>query len=235
MKTSIALFGLLCLAAPLFAADTTASAPAGEKRFKIIQTAHPLYPTRMLHEGISTGSVRVVLQVNASGQLVDHLFVAYTRRAFADEVLRVVKKWKFEPAYSNGEPVDTVVDLAFNFEVNGVLLVERFGCDLPVFDAFREYEYTACNLKNLDQIPTPVNIVNPTYPKDWVDKGIVGKVAIDFYIDETGKVRFAAAPAGSNEMLAGIAVAAVNKWQFAPPTRKGRPVLVHAQQVFDFH
>jgi TonB family protein len=90
-------------------------------------------------------------------------------------------------------------------------------------------------MKNLDAIPAPLSIVAPAYPAEWAAKGIVGKVIVDFYIDETGKVRFVAATSKVNPLLNEIAVEAVKRWQFAPPTRKGHPVLVHAQQSFNFH
>jgi TonB family protein len=229
MKFPVAFFGIVCLATSLFAAETPPP-----NHFKIIQTARAAYPARMMYEGVSNGSARAVLHVSSEGKLVDWLFVSYTRKAFADEVERVIQKWTFEPEHVNGEAISTVVDITFSFEVNGVMLVQRHGSDLPVNDVFREYEYQVCTLKNIDRIPPPVNIVSPTYPKEWAEQGIIGKVVVDFYIDETGKVRMPAATAGSQELLAGIAVAAVGKWQFSPPTRKGTPVLVHAQQTFEF-
>ena len=233
MKTSLIFLGIVSLITPIFAVEPVAT-QTSEKHFKIIQTAQPMYPARMMSEGVSNGTVKVVLHVNSQAQLADFLVVAYTHKAFAEEAERVVQKWKFEPEYVDGEPIDTIMTIVFNFEVNGVMLVQKYGGDLPYNEFLRGYESQACSLKNLDGIPTPVSIVAPTYPKEWADKGITGKVVIDFYIDETGKVRFVAAPAGSQELLAGIAVAAVNKWQFTPPTRKGKPVLVHAQQIFDF-
>jgi len=233
MKTFVALFSLIVLVASVAGAVEKPAVQSGN-RFKIIQTTPPIYPIRMLNNGISSGAARVVLHIDTEGKLADSLVVAYTRRAFADEIMRVIKKWRFEPAYDNGEAIETVLELTFNFEVNGVLLVQRFGIDTSITELDHGYEYQACSLKKLDRIPTPVSIVSPTYPKEWVDQGIVGKVIVDFYIDETGKVRFPAAPVGSNPRLAGVAVAAVSKWQFAPPTRKGQPVLVHAQQIFTF-
>jgi TonB family protein len=234
MKTSIALFGIACLIAPAYAAETPAVPPPA-KHFKIIQPNQAHYPVRMLNEGVTHGMARVVLYVNSQGQLVDCLPVAYTRKAFATEAVQTIQKWKFEPEYVNGEPIDTILTISLNFEVNGVLLVQRYGSDPQFDDMLNGYEYQACSLKNLDRIPAPLNIVNPTYPLEWAAKGITGKVAVDFYIDETGKVRFVAPLAGAHELLTGIAVAAVNKWQFAPPTRNGKPVLVHARQIFDFN
>jgi len=228
------LLGILFLVSPIFAAENPA-ASTPKKYFKIIQTTRTAYPVRMMNIGVSNGSVRVVIHVNEEGKLVDWLFVAYTRKEFADEVERVMKKWTFEPERDGDEPISTIVDLTFTFEVNGIMLVQRHGVDLPlVNDISRQYEFQACSLKNIDRIPTPVSIVNPTYPKEWAEQGITGKAVVDFYIDETGKVRLPASISSSNPMLAGIAVAAVSKWQFTPPTRKGSPVLVHAQQIFEF-
>jgi len=44
----------------------------------------------------------------------------------------------------------------------------------------------------------------------------------------------AIATAGEHPYLAEQAVLAVRHWKFAPPTSKGRPVLVAAAQEFDF-
>jgi len=233
MKTSILLLGIISLLSPLFAAEPAAT-PIPGRHFKIIQTEKAVYPARMMNEGVSHGQAKAVLHVNSQGQLIDFLVVAHTNRSFAEETERVIQKWKFEPEYVGGEPIDTIMTITFDFEVNGVMMVQRYGGFNPFNDYAGSYVYQACSLKNLDSIPTPQSVVPPTYPKEWAEKGITGRVVVDFYIDEAGKARFVATPAGTNEMLAGIAVAAVEKWQFAPPTRKGAPVLVHAQQVFDF-
>jgi TonB family protein len=79
-----------------------------------------------------------------------------------------------------------------------------------------------------------LNVVEPVYPQELMKQGISGNIIVDFYIDETGKARFPTAMAGTNETLAGIAVAAVQQWRFIPPTAKGKPVLVQARQVFTF-
>jgi TonB family protein len=60
-------------------------------------------------------------------------------------------------------------------------------------------------------------------------------VTVEFYIDEQGNVRMAAVPRESaGDIYAAAAVAAVEQWRFEPPLRKGRPVLVLAQQEFNF-
>jgi len=231
MKPFLLLVGIISLLTPAFATE-----PAAAKHLKVIQTTKAIYPLGLMRDGISHGSAKVALHVNAQGQLADLLVVAYTHKAFAAETERVIKKWKFEPEYVDGEPIDSIIELTMNYEVNGVLMVQRingFVSQLEIQDD--GYVYQACSLKNLDAIPTPLSVVTPLYPADWAEKGITGKVVVDFYIDETGKTRFAAASSGESSLLAGIAVAAVQKWQFAPPSRAGKPVLVHAQQAFEFN
>jgi len=234
MKTTPFLFGIISFAASVFAAEPATPQPS-DKHFKIIQTAEAVYPIGLLNEGVSHGMAKAVLHVNAQGQLVDFLVVAYSRPEFAASTEQAIKKWKFEPEYIDNEPVDTITEITFNFESKGLMVVYKNGFNFPYPDVYIEGGYHACNMKNLDRIPTPVNIVPPAYPSEGGDKGITGKVVVDFYIDETGKARFVASPRGSNPLLAEIAVAAVKQWQFSPPTRQGKPVLVHAQQAFDFH
>lgn len=188
----------------------------------------------MINDGVRNGSVRVLLHVNSKGKLVDFLTVSCSNMDFADAVERAVRKWTFEPEMDNGEPVDMVVGLNIIFESDGMLAVQKFDAGQS-FQSFNDnLEYQACSLKNVDRIPSPVIMVAPTYPDAWAEQGIVGKVVVDFYIDEKGQARFPVSISNSHPMLAGIAVAAVEKWKFTPPTRKGEPVLVHAQQVFNF-
>lgn len=79
-----------------------------------------------------------------------------------------------------------------------------------------------------------MKVVPPSYPQEWASRGLTGPVTVNFYIDETGRVRMASCPAGTNSQLAHPALEAVRGWEFNPPTSGGRPVLVYARQVFNF-
>jgi TonB family protein len=96
------------------------------------------------------------------------------------------------------------------------------------------FAYQPCPAQQLDQPLKTVHVVKPVYPKELGDQGISGKVLIEFYVDEKGKTRMPTASRASNEVLAMIAIAAVEQWQFEPPTRKGKPILVCANQEFSF-
>lgn len=209
---------------------------AGETAFKIHRTVPINYPVALLREGIAHGEARVLVNVDAQGQIADILILAYTHQPFATAAINAIRQWRYEPATLNGEAVGTVADCSFRFDVDGILMVQRNGP--PVFqkrDIFGEtYAYRPYTLDALDGIPAPVRVIRPAYPQDWADQGMSGKVTIDFYIDETGVVRMPSVASTAHPMLAAVATAAVREWRFAPPLRKGRPVLAHCEQVFTF-
>jgi TonB family protein len=93
------------------------------------------------------------------------------------------------------------------------------------------YIFQSFHLRDLDHIPTPVEVVAPVAKLE----GAPRSVTVEFYIDEQGRVRMPAVDReAADDTLAAAAVAAVEKWRFEPPVRKGRPVLVFAEQPFNF-
>jgi TonB family protein len=224
----------------LAAAVASPPSPGGIVYLRFIKTIQPAFPPALLDRGLTHGVARVALSVDAGGHLEDALVVAYTQPEFAEEALRVVRAWRYEPTRIDGIPVGTVAEFTWIFKVDGVLTVMRFAGDKgPGGETERErqiaeYQYQPCSLGDLDRIPTPMHVVAPTYPREWAAQGLKGAVAVNFYIDETGKTRMATAEATADPRLAAIAVAAVEQWSFAPPTKNGGAVLVRTQQVFKF-
>ncbi len=203
---------------------------------KVIRTQPISYPMPLLRDGISHGEARVLASIDANGRLTESMILGYTHKPFADSAIAALAVWKFEPARVNGQPVGTVADITFRFEVDGILLVERVGVPLytPGDTYGSDYAYRPHGLRSLDSIPTPIHVTQPVYPKDWIDQGHRGTVAVDFYIDETGAVRMPSVSATQNHLLAAAASTAVSQWKFSPPQHKGRPVLAHCQQIFKF-
>jgi len=235
MKT---LFASLLLAAGT--ASLLAQLPAVPNEFqslKIIETAMPIFPETMIASHRNGGQARIVISVDADGKLREWLAVAYTDRAFADQAVSALKEWSFEPARWRGEPVSVSVTLTFDFEVKGVVISttgsESLDAQLNALlgDA---RAFTPCTLRELDRIPVPLHSVAPSYSKDLSDKGVTGEVIVEFYIDEEGTVRMPCVVDRPDRALANLAIDAVQQWKFEPPTRNGRPVLVHVRQLFRF-
>lgn len=236
LRLSAVLLSLVCIGS-LPAADSAApSGSADEVYLRVTKKIDPVYPSRMIQEGVKHGEVRVVICIDREGQLSDALTTAYTHKAFADAAMEALKGWRFAPPQLQGRPTGAITEITFTYELNGVLSREVLG--EPSETALRLYQgkyvYQPCPPNALDAALKPVQVVQPVYPKSLVDQKISDRVLVDFYIDESGKPRLPAASAGTNDVLAGAAVAAIEQWRFNPPTSKGQPVLVRATQAFVF-
>ncbi len=208
---------------------------------RVIQTDAVVYPRRVLDLGIHQGYAQVTVQVDEKGSLTDHLVIGYTHEAFAEAAVSALKRWRFEPAWLDGQPHGATSDLTFNFESQGLVVV-----DLSVtrYVEIRDYQlrpshysYGVKRLSELDRIPTPTKVVRPVYPVEPSQAPRAATVMVTFYIDEKGRVRLPAVSreASANDgIFASAAMEAVSQWEFEPPMSGGVPVLVLARQEFRF-
>ena len=204
----------------------------------INQTEVLNYPSLMLYNAVYSGETHVVISVDADGRLTDSLVVSYTHEAFADAALSALRRWSYEPAKVRGRACAGRADVLFDFRDKGVI-VQTFPGSLErhIFRTGRDdrYVFAACNLRDLDRIPTPLHVVAPVLPAGGLPHGIKRAVTVEFYIDQEGHVRMPAIErADAGDAFAAASVAAVEQWKFEPPRRKGSPVLVLARQEFAF-
>jgi TonB family protein len=233
--------GLPILASVLALRPQLAAQPPGpqDSALKIHQTVAPFYPARLFMEGVVDGEVRVAIEVDASGRLADTLVVAYTDFSLVRPTMDALRQWTFDPAVVNGEARSTTSGLVFDFRPEGPVLVQRAGG--PDGDALldevsgrssRKFQYEVRTLRDLDRIPAPLRIVRPVLPARADRSQPAARVTVDFYIDETGRVRLPAVSRSEDNELAWAAVQAVAQWTFVPPTVNGVPVTVLASQRF---
>lgn len=219
------------LGAAALPADDLTEADVG---IAIEQTGVLVYPPLMTVNAIYSGGARAVISVDEHGNLTDCLLISYTQQAFADAAFTALKRWKYQPARVNGQRVASRADVLFEFRDQGVFVQSFPGAIVRhAFLRFLEEHqvYEACQLRDLDRIPTPVHVVTPVAKPESTARSVV----VGFYIDEHGRVRMPAVEREAvDDVLAAAAVAAVEQWRFEPPLRKGQPVLVYAKQEFTF-
>lgn len=194
-----------------------------------------VYPPMMLYNAIYTGEVSVVISVDEKGVLTDCLVTGYTDHTFADAAVTALKRWIYQPARVKGRARASRADVLFLFKDQGVIVQNFPGAlEQRAWSGYAQgrYVYQPCKLRELDRIPTPVHVVRPSIkPGDGQHS-----VTVEFYIDEDGKVRMpAVARESADDAYAAAAVSAVEQWRFESPLRRGKPVLVYAQQEFTFN
>lgn len=192
----------------------------------------------MIAQGITTGEAWIVLSVDAEGRLTDALVSRYTHRALADEAMRLLRAWEFQPVIINGQPAGVTTELRFRFEATGTLVS---------LDAIRTVEHLALKLSGpsyhkiiysageLDAPPAPTRRVSPEHPGRLPDRPTGDyKTILEFVIDETGRPRLPALVHAPHPEFANRAVEALMQWEFTPPMRDGKPVSARVRQEFIF-
>ncbi len=117
------------------------------------------------------------------------------------------RKWQFEPARSNGIPVETTVEVP-------VMLRPDF------------YLETDFDTKSP---PIPLKRVAPEYPLSQRIAGFEGTVIVDFLVDIEGRVKRAFVIKSNNPAFDEPAIEAVLQWVFKPAEVKGHPVISRMQ------
>lgn len=227
------------LACGFSAAASAVSSPEpapADAPLKIVRRFEPAFPSTLLVRGVREGEVRIIVLIDAAGAVADLLVTSYTHRAFADVTLAALRRWRFEPARARGEPIETVLTLDLQFEASGLLIrdVQAGEPDFAEEYRAREFAFRPHRLDELDRTPQRLAGAPPVYPRRWEERGVSGDVVVSFYIDQTGRTRMPVATKAAHPLLAGAAVAAVDQWQFEPPTRDGQPVLLRTSAQFSF-
>ena len=211
--------------------------PDAVEPMKIIKTHHPIYPPGLNRTGITKGYATIALSVDAKGNLVDYLPIAYTHEDFYRASIDALTRWQFVPASEAGQPRAVVTQITITYESSGNVIEMSVGDDINAqVNRMRSEDeaFRICKLNELDQIPVPVNIVPPGYPEAFLGSQLEGTVTIEFYIDESGEVRLPVVIDQTAGDFAGAAMEAVRQWSFEPPMKNGKPVTALARQKFSF-
>jgi len=234
-RLSQSFFALAALAAAVASgwAETRTIVP-----LQIIQTTEPQFPVSLDTLTVSNGEACVLINVDADGKLADWLVLSYTFKAFADESVRMLREWRYEPARLNGERIGVRVPVTFTFETKGKV-ISAIPTDYYEFFV-RSWRgqyviFQVCRPQELDQPLQVLNTVRPRYAGAGKQPGGANsRVLLDFYVDEIGRPRMPVVMNATDNLLAAAAVSALEQWRFAVPTRGSTPVAVHAQQEFVF-
>ncbi|KAF0093031.1 MAG: TonB family protein [Puniceicoccaceae bacterium 5H] len=205
---------------------------------KILKRASLNYPEYLTGQGIMEGTVLIQVETDPEGNVEDWLTLSATHDGFVRHLTRSIAQWRFTPATQNGEPVYGALLIEVRFEYNSVAslttgeMASAFINHITNLD--QRMRSRVANISQLDKMPEPVHIVEPAGYSGDADAG-AGDAVVSFYIDEEGKVRMPVVTELNCDLnLAASAYDAVRQWRFEPPTVKGKPMIVRAEQRFVF-
>lgn len=231
-RLSHSLLALVALGPAVAAGQTETK---GIQPLRIIQTIEPQFPLSLNTMTTSRGEASVLINVDAKGKLVDWLVISYTQKAFADEAVRALKEWSFEPARRAGEPIAIRSTVTFTFQadrkVMSVIPTEYYDIFVRSWRGERVISQV-CRPQDLDAPLQTVKTLQPRYAPVAKSPGEHRRVLLDFYVDETGRPRMPVVLQASDTLFGAAAVDALDQWRFAAPTRGRQPVAVHVQQEF---
>ncbi len=221
----------------LLAALAAAPLSAAVESVKVEPTYIPRLSPAMEMDGVTSAKLIVAVAVDEKGKLTETLVLGYTHPGFVRSGLGALQEWKFTPARIDGQPVAAQTELTIDYSAEGVVISRSTPMDVDQYvrqkfgARFIRYTHTAAEL---DRLPNRVTTDTPRYAKQAADQGVKGAVQVYFYIDETGAVRMPSVGMGGDPYLSQSAIDAVRGWKFEPPTHRGQPVLIAAQQLFKF-
>ena len=211
-----ALLRLLCLVALAFGATLTLSGrPAVDSSANspllIEQTVAPQFPNALAFSPISDGTANIVIHVDANGQLVDLLVASYTNRAFADEAVDVLRRWRYTAAREKGEPIGLRTTLRFEFRATGRVVSLTAIDTIELIESTLQHRLTSviCQPAELDRLPAALAPVPPANPAHLIAATAPrNSVVVDFYIDEKGVPRMPVVVESPHEVFSQAAVGA---------------------------
>jgi TonB family protein len=237
MNTRIVIIAALGLAS--FASSRAEVSTKGLQPLGIRQVSRAEFPLTQFGPVNSGGSATVLISVDANGTLVDTLTIFYTHPAYAKAAMDAIHSWRFDPARLNGRPVGVTKKIDFTFERHGFVYMSLDLSDSDDLIVLRDRptpsSYRAYDAGEVDRRPSAVHVVSPRYPSRLAVSGVSGTVTVAFYIDEQGHVRMPTITNAADHELMDLAVDALSQWQFEPPMRGGKAVLVRASQEFRFN
>jgi hypothetical protein len=237
MKTKFIFVILAGLAAGSSTLVSITSSDTFDQKFAIIQTCEPVVRPVIGEALPATGQVRLAINVDSTGKLVDWMVIDYAHLRYANAAVEAVKQWEYKPAVFNGTPIGVRTELVFDFEARGQVVslsgIDTIAALLRGIGGNQQIR-SVCAGRELDSPPKPIVVVSPLPVRSVGVNSEDRGVRVDFFIDETGRPRMATVDARANELMAASSLQAIEQWRFTPPTRKGYPISVRASQWFDF-
>jgi TonB family protein len=205
---------------------------------KPILTSAPVYPFDLLVKGIK-GAATVTFAVDAQGKTHVVKMESATLPEFGAAASAMISAWTFEPATKRGRACWAFLSKKQTFNSKDYSTYDQ---DFAVNDA------TWRLLRDLKRDPSPVLAgpleldsqlqghfqPDPIVPDLLLKTNSGARAVVEFIVDHAGHAQVPRIISTTDDDFGWAAATAVARWQYSPPTKKGRPVDVFVRVPVEF-
>ena len=206
------------------------AAPAAEDAPAPLEPVPLVYPYDLALAG-TEGRATVQFNIDAEGFARDVTVVDATQDAFGRAAKGMVEAERFAPRTENGKAVaQTGLKQEVRFtrdrlDAGAQAMIAELKKPQPDFAKARE----------LDRLPPAVlKLVQPVFPPALLGSTAKNEAVIECIIDAQGRVQLPRIISAATEDCGWAAATAVQRWQFAPPTKGGKPVATRMRIPLEF-
>ncbi|MFD1121453.1 TonB family protein [Methylophilus flavus] len=182
-----------------------------------------VYPLDLLQRRVK-GSAKVSVVIDPQGLPTQVELLESSAPEFGAALKAMVYSSSFYAARKNKQPSWSAFTITREFSEHDSRETAIDANGWRILNKLKDSPAKILAVSQLDTAPKPFYTPPPVYPPELADKGVTGKVLVEFYIDKEGSVQFPHTLKADNEELAWLALTAVSRWQFYPPLVKGEPV-----------
>ena len=231
------LAGLALVAVALAGAPTRIFAADRNENAGVPPPLEPIptvYPYDLAVAGVE-GDAVVHFNIDAEGFAREVTVASASRPAFGLAAKGMVEAQRFAPLMQDGKAVArTGLKQSVKFTLAGLDADTR-----AMLDELKKPQPAIAKAKELDAVPPKLNkAVSPVYPQslfatgDQAAKG--GEAVVECFINAQGRVLLPRIISASTEDCGWAAATALLRWEFAPPTKGGKPVATRIHIPLEF-
>jgi len=209
----------------------------------LVYRVSPRYPKEARRAKLE-GDVHLSATVGTDG-LVKDVRVISGEPALADAAVAAVRQWRYEPAVTDGAPVEVPTEITVNFTLAGHGKRQGPGQSADSADQAASATPPATTEEGSpEQVyavedgvkpPQAVYSPEPSYTESARKAGVQGTVLLAVVVNSEGNVRDVEVCRRLDPALDLQATRTVSQWKFQPATKDGQPVAVHIPVEVSFH
>jgi TonB family protein len=223
------ILAVACSAAALCAAraqvslpPTSATGDGGTQAPKELYTPAPAYPNGTATAGMA-GMVVVDYVIDKTGTPINPVIVSSNNPAFEESAVQAILKWRYKPATSDGQPVESNMEQTLEFERSGDMSLAPYSVELSP------------GATTDQDIPQVANVLPMVYPYELRRDGVTGEARAKMLLNRIGHVARIRIVSCTRPEFGMALAAALQGFEFTPAMKDGQPVetVLSFDQKFD--